>query len=875
MVVRHLCCSEPLRPQASQAARRTKALLWLLLWLCLTPLVAGCRGCASDDGLTEEEREAKREELRNKEKPKKDFELLAFATQPGALENAQRREVFLKPGHWTSAVLETRANNFDFHGELASEVADQQQQPVDLDQMPFRLSTTRPAIMPKGQRRFLEFSLFAPAEARGRWAQTRLLNGPGGRMLLGESHTILPMPAHQYYFVVLALNPDSYSFLQRLDAIAAPHSVVADLSKAWHYRVVAPRIKTIAPLPSGALSWTSVAYVLWDDLEPQKLSPDQQQALVDWLHWGGQLIVSGPDTLATLKGSFLDPYLPAQGGDSWELSSEALGNLNASWDQGDLPLRVVRPWAGQKLKPAKDAVALAASGADPLVVEKRVGRGRVVVTAFRLSQRELRNWPSFDGFFNGCLLRRPPREFKFVTQDDMLQVAWIAQPDAHHDPGMVSQVRYFTRDAAAPAEMFKKEFEGRRYEPRAAPAPDPAATNNFPYQALPTLEELPEGPGVAAWSDFSAASNLAFSALREAAGIVVPDASFVVKILGVYVLVLVPLNWLVFRLLGRVELAWAAAPFISVGAAIAVVYLAQLDIGFARSKTELAVLEIQGDYDRAHLTRYVALYSSLGTSYDLRFDDASAVALPFASGQKMLIGQGRTTVEFRRARKAAGENDDDISLASLEGLEISSNTTGMVHSEEMYPLAGGLAWEHLGGERYKVSNNTEFDLKGAGVLSSRKAAWIGSLGPGAAQTVEFKPLPKDEKQLWSKEWNESPVTAAGGPADGLHLRNLMMLAGLGAADDEFRLIAWTDEALRGMVALPSATQNRQLTLVVGRLSYAKQAPPERDLGSRRLALKAAGKSFWEGKPDEDAGEDDSMPDDARPLDDQGEKDSAS
>ena len=252
MVVPNVCRSELTRPPAWRAARRVNAVLWLLLWLSLTPLVVGCGGCVSDDGLTEEEREAKREELRNKEKPKKDFEFIAFSTQPGTLENEDRREVHMKPGHWTSAVLETRANNFDFRGELASEVYDKQQQPVDLDQMPFRLSTTRPAILPKGQRRFLEFSLFAPAEGAAGGA-TRLLNGAGGRMLVGESHAILPMPAHQYYFVVLALNPDSYRFLQRVDSVTAPHSLLADLSKSWHYRIVAPRIsKSVAPLPSSA-----------------------------------------------------------------------------------------------------------------------------------------------------------------------------------------------------------------------------------------------------------------------------------------------------------------------------------------------------------------------------------------------------------------------------------------------------------------------------------------------------------------------------------------------------------------------------------------------------------------------------------------------
>ena len=46
-----------------------------------------------------------------------------------------------------------------------------------------------------------------------------------------------------------------------------------------------------------------------------------------------------------------------------------------------------------------------------LVVERRVGRGRIVVTAFSLSAPDVVNWGSFDSFSNNGLLRRPRRVF--------------------------------------------------------------------------------------------------------------------------------------------------------------------------------------------------------------------------------------------------------------------------------------------------------------------------------------------------------------------------------------------------------------------------------------------------------------------------------
>ncbi|HVX10562.1 MAG TPA: hypothetical protein VHC22_05240 [Pirellulales bacterium] len=816
-----------------------------IVWLCLAPAVVGCRGCASSDPLTEEEREAKREELKKKEKEKPPFEYLQYGVQPGGVEDAKDRpEVFVKPGHWTNATLRTRANNFDFRGELLSETVDQVSRPVRLDEVPFQLRTTRPIILPKGQQRLLEFSVFTPVETRTRNISMRLLTGVGGRAVFGQSEPVRPMPPHQYYFVVLALNPDAYSFLKRLDSVTAPGETFFEPLTSFHYRVALPRIKTIAPLPSQSLIWTSVAYVLWDDLEPKKLSPEQQQAMLDWLHWGGQLIVSGPESLATLQGSFLDEYLPAKGGDTWQLSAANLQPLNDTWLKGDRPIKAVRPWSGIHLKLAPGATTLVASGQEPLIAERRTGRGRVVLTAFHINQRELRDWPSFDNFFNGGLLRRPPRQFRVVNEQ--LNVQW-ADHHPTHDVERISQVRYFTRDAQCDPKLLEGLMRGRAVTN--APSGDDGLQlnpqtqfNQFGVQLPPEQQDPAYGPGAAGWNDFSAASNVALDSLRKAAGISVPDARFVVMVLGAYIAILVPINWIFFRLLGHVEWAWAAAPFISIGGAIAVVYMAQLDIGFARSKSELAVMEVQGAYHRAHLTRYLALYSSLGTEYQLRFDDQSALALPFATGQRMVAGQGVGTVDYRRTPQF--DENEEVSQVTLDGLEISSNMTGMIHSEEMLDAGGGFGWQPLGGSRFRLTNDTKFALEGVGVIGPHHIGWVGSLEPGAAVTVELAGRDPTAPNAWSDVLDKAPETSAQA-GEGLNLRNLYLLAqnqvGDGAAADEMRLIGWTADQIAGLTIRPGSTQSRQLTLIVGHLDYGASTPATSDESSRLLAFQAVGK----------------------------------
>ena len=115
---------------------------------------------------------------------------------------------------------------------------------------------------------------------------------------------------------------------------------------AFHYQVALLKMGRRPPLPDGALFWTSIAYVLWDDVEPGSLTAEQQTALVDWLHWGGQLIVSGPDTLDTLRGSFLADYLPAAADGTRELTERDFDDAQRAFHVGRPEPDWCRPESG-------------------------------------------------------------------------------------------------------------------------------------------------------------------------------------------------------------------------------------------------------------------------------------------------------------------------------------------------------------------------------------------------------------------------------------------------------------------------------------------------------------------------------------------------
>lgn len=792
---------------------RRLATLLLALGLLAVP---GCGGCRSDANDSAKQDEAKKLEERGKKKEKKkDFEIGRLTLRPS---DAQPN-LWVKPGHWVAASQQMKTNNFDFVGRLEISVVDKQQRPIRLERTPFRLTTTRPAVLPKGQEKHLDMALFVPHASR----QAAMRSTLGGRFGGGEVHSsgelFNTLAPHQYFFVVLADLPDRYTFVKVLHSVRVPADEDFGAGEEVHYRVIAPPPAGPLTVPSQAMTWTSIAYVVWDGIDPALLSLDQQRALLDWLHWGGQLIVSGPRSFDLLRGSFLAPYLPATDADSVELDDAALDELNAHWtisgkNKPTPPLRTTRPWSAMKFTPHDEAKAVPHTGG--LLLERRVGRGRVVLTAMHLDERDLITWGGFDNFFNACLLRRPPRRYS-TGEYGGLQLNWAKQPQRRYDARLTSGLRYFTRDAGAETNVeLHPEIDLNDLRPPVLDAPFPA----------PTVAPQQAG-GVAAWNSLSPASNAAREALRQAAGIKIPKAGFVVGILALYLIVLVPVNWLLFSALGRVEWAWIAAPAISLVFAVLVIRLAQLDIGFARSKTEIAVLEVQGDYPRGHLTRYTALYTSLSTTYDIHFDNSAAVAqpLPVSKDFELVPGQSLSTVTYRRW--------EDVALA---GLTVASNSTGMVHSEQMLDLGGPIKLSQAAGGGEQVFNGGRFELESVAVLRRKaeprdevvmEGAWIGRLPAGGSAALKFYSLSGDEKTPFAQE---RKLAQSAGEAAPLELDKLLALALKGEQFEpgETRLVGRVSQILPGATVDPEASQARGQTLVVAHLKFELPPAPQSD-----------------------------------------------
>lgn len=834
-------------------------LVWIVAVLCLV-MLPGCEGCRPAAGPTDID---ERNERLSRAREKGDFETPELKILPH-----DDREVTLnrvKPGHWTGVTSEMKANNFDFRGQLYARATDTQSRPLPLPQTDYYFSSTRPLALPKGQSRWADVLYYPPrargTESRNQLFQCGLRDGNRGGELLSESISIARMFAHEYYFVVLAATADDYQFLNLSDNIRTLSTGLDPEEQAPHYRLVLPRVVDRVPLPENPFAWTSIAYILWDDIDPNLLTDDQQNAMLDWLHFGGQLIVSGPDTLDRLKSSFLQPYLPATEAGSIELdqasfepwndhfvTSETLLDENERRVPARFPVRLVGGAVrGVQLDLQPRGAFVPQSG--DLVAERQVGRGRIVTTAFQIRSTDLsRNWKNFDSFFNACLLRRPPRRFQ-VDQHENVSFEWVDRNLARNDPRLISGIRFMSRDLEDRLPLYQRYDASARLDAGYPAYPSGQQSEGSPPSDRHEVDE--EAPhrfsgftsdsesGVGGWNDYGAVGSAARQNLQQAAGISIPKSSFILQVTAGYQLVLIPLNWCLFWMIGRVEWAWIAAPIIAVVGAVSVVKLAELDVGFARSRTELAVIEVPVGYNKGHVTRFSSLYTSLGTRYNMHFSHPNSLSLPFGRSTRSRTSRSGRLASTPTEVQYYQEGTD----VSLSGLQVSSNSSTMVHSEYLIPLADQplFDWRETSPQAASLTYHGELQLRDVGILRRStdnplqiEVAWIGDLSQGATKTASFD-RPEDPWTLLD-QWDAAPVFSPLVEQTEISLRYLLNVVKdiRHLRPGETRLIGWTDEDMENLAVSPSASQEQLRALLVAHLTNPPLPEPQGDINTRRV-----------------------------------------
>jgi len=255
----------------------------------------------------------------------------------------------------------------------------------------------------------------------------------------------------------------------------------------------------------------------------------------------------------------------------------------------------------------------------------------------------------------------------------------------------------------------------------------------------------------AAWNDYSDIAQAARTALKDQAGITPPSREWVLQALILYLVILVPVNYAIFRLLRRLEWAWFSIPVIAVTGAFVVVRAASLDIGFSNKQLQIQLLEIPADYQRGHLTGYGSLYSSLTTRFRFQSDNPTTLALPFPSAN-FPTESNETPVEFSL------EPGRPVRFGPQE---IVSNTMEMYQFQQVVELGGRLEFRAGSSDNRsltndRVRNGTRLNLADLGLFRWDEAsgrvlyARLPRLAAGDQATIAWQALPASDD--WLNPW---------------------------------------------------------------------------------------------------------------------------
>ncbi|TWT95601.1 hypothetical protein [Neorhodopirellula pilleata] len=838
---------------------------WLSIIVMVMPLMAGCDGCRwtqSPDETADDET----------------TKLPAFTSRPTQAYPISRADAgtggspdgFIKPGHWTTVGFALRSNRDDRRGfvQTSGEALKPSSEFIDANaiipagevNLPDSITprsalaksivTQRPVVLPKGQLRRFDTRMLAPMEPRkaieavamgGEFVATDSTS----RMFL-EPSRFAALQAQTYFMVVLTDRAERFTRLQTADWVRPYQNDLSFYQTRDNYRIVIPPTEGVLPIAETALDWTSTSVLFWDDLPTRALTRSQSTAIVDWLHFGGTLVVNGVRAADALSDKAWAPYLPIVNDGSEELAADPAAEFLRSLSvPTDLSIgKIVEGLQGETPEitlAGSPHVAATPIGNGGILWERRVGRGRVVQSRIDLLSDWITSWTSYDSFFNTAILARPPRQYRVDQQAMNLQreanepvpqglsnaensessktadadglpplrqyFVGVSAEEVH--PAINTNVRFASRDSTFVRTIDDVEtIEPNANEDDVDADETPTTDKTSPLSAwiAPQLWTHPVS-GLGGWKDDSPLIVWCRETLVGEVGMSIPDSKLVFRSLLIYLIVLIPINYIVFRLLGRLEWAWLAVVPLSVLGALYVARAAQLDVGFARSRNEIAMLEIPRDHSRGHLTRVLGLYNSLASQYRIDFDspDAAISVIESKSGQRNdgMFTSGEPELKFGYEAGIA-----------MQGIAVGSNSFRALHVEQFIDVEGAIRIDRNDGERLphsgKVLNQSNLNLLDGylverdmdGVMSF---ASIGELSSNGQKSYQLNQVPA--------------INAAQDLPMGMSdvIERLMSPANteLGSA----KLIARIDQPLGGLTISPDCQQVRSQTVVVVHLDY--------------------------------------------------------
>jgi hypothetical protein len=235
---------------------------------------------------------------------------------------------------------------------------------------------------------------------------------------------------------------------------------------------------------------------------------------------------------------------------------------------------------------------------------------------------------------------------------------------------------------------------------------------------------------------------------------------------------------------------------------------------------------LHAGFDRAHVTRYTALYTSLSTGYDLAFEDPSALALPLAEDshyKRNPLHDNAKQITFQRDK-----------ASTMQGFQVDSSSTAWTHSEQML-TTGKVELTGDAAVGFKVKNGTNLTIRDVAVIRRQgkefAVAFVESIPPQTTTPLTFTAHGTPQVAEWERS---AVMTSRQNEENEVRLRRLGDLAiqQVRFMDGESRLVGWTEDDLPGLQIRPSSSQFTKRSLVLAHLYRPSLGKPGHDANTQ-------------------------------------------
>ncbi len=289
-----------------------------------------------------------------------------------------------KHGRWLPLRITLASMDADVTGEVIAEIRDGTAGGKQIYSVPINLfRATRKAQY-----------LYVLPESFQRDLQLKLVDSYG-KEVLKKDVRLVTVPLEDLFMVVVSPNAGGLEFL------------TATSEQVTNFKIHVSYI-TADLLPDKWKGYDSADVMLLGEISAGALSPDQWEAITDWVYGGGRLIVSGGVYSQNLVGTSIEQLLPVKINGTRVLDSISLPQqLSRGIDRERIVL------ASSELTDDGKAVAMEDDGL-PIIAERKVGDGEVIFLAFDYLDPAFRAWDGKREIWETLLpqstTRRNPRD---------------------------------------------------------------------------------------------------------------------------------------------------------------------------------------------------------------------------------------------------------------------------------------------------------------------------------------------------------------------------------------------------------------------------------------------------------------------------------